>query len=48
MHIYKITNNVNGKVYIGQTIQDNSKMRWYSHCDYARKGKKSYLYDKKE
>ena len=20
-------------------------MRWYSHCDYARKGKKSYLYD---
>ena len=45
MYIYKITNNVNNKVYIGQTIQSNAKMRWYSHCDYARKGKKSYLYD---
>lgn len=45
MYIYKITNNVNNKVYIGQTIQSDAKMRWYSHCDYARKGKKSYLYD---
>lgn len=45
MYIYKITNNVNNKVYIGQTVQTNAKMRWYSHCDYARKGKKSYLYD---
>ena len=45
MYIYKITNNVNNKVYIGQTVQNNAKMRWYSHCDYARKGKKSYLYD---
>ena len=45
MYIYKITNNVNNKVYIGQTVQSNVKMRWYSHCDYARKGKKSYLYD---
>jgi group I intron endonuclease len=45
MHIYKITNTVNGKIYIGQTVQSNPKMRWYSHCDYVRKGKKSHLYD---
>ena len=29
--IYKITNNVNGKSYIGQTIQ-NYKERFYQHC----------------
>lgn len=29
--IYKITNNVNGKVYIGQTIQ-TVKERFYQHC----------------
>ena len=29
--IYKITNNVNGKIYIGQTIQ-NVKERFYQHC----------------
>lgn len=29
--IYKITNNVNGKVYIGQTIQ-TIKERFYQHC----------------
>lgn len=29
--IYKITNNVNGKAYIGQTIQD-VKERFYQHC----------------
>ena len=45
MHIYKITNTANGKIYIGQTIQKDPKMRWYAHCDYARKGKKSHLYD---
>ena len=45
MHIYKITNTVNGKIYIGQTIQKDPKMRWYAHCQYARAGKKSYLYD---
>ena len=31
MVIYKITNNINGKVYIGQTIQDVRK-RWRRHC----------------
>lgn len=45
MHIYTITNRVNGKMYVGQTIQSNAKMRWYSHCDMMRKGKKSHLYD---
>ena len=45
MYIYKITNTVNGKVYIGQTIQSNPKMRWYAHLADARRGKKSYLYD---
>lgn len=29
--IYKITNNVNNKIYIGQTIQD-VKERFYQHC----------------
>ena len=32
-------------MYVGQTIQSNAKMRWYSHCDMVRKGKKSHLYD---
>ena len=45
MHIYTITNLVNGKIYVGQTSQINPKMRWYAHCDMARKNKKSYLYD---
>jgi group I intron endonuclease len=45
MHIYKITNTVNGKVYIGQTAQKNPKMRWYAHLADARRGKKSYLLD---
>jgi group I intron endonuclease len=45
MIIYKITNCINGKIYIGQTVQTNPKMRWYSHQADARKGKKSHLYD---
>jgi group I intron endonuclease len=45
MHIYTIKNLVNGKMYVGQTIQANAKMRWYAHCDMVRKGKKSHLYD---
>jgi len=27
MHIYKITNTANGKIYIGQTFQKHPKMR---------------------
>jgi group I intron endonuclease len=45
MHIYKITNCVNSKVYIGQTIQKNPKMRWYSHLGDARDGKPGHLYE---
>jgi len=30
MEIYKITNDINGKIYIGQTIQ-STKMRWLGH-----------------
>jgi len=45
MYIYKITNLVNQKVYIGQTVQKNPMMRWYSHLADARHGKKSYLLD---
>ena len=45
MFIYKITNRINGKIYIGQTVQSNPKMRWYAHVNYCRKGHKSHLYD---
>jgi len=45
MKIYKITNLVNNKIYIGQTIQKNPKMRWYGHLADARGGRKSHLYD---
>ena len=30
-HIYKVTNLINNKVYIGQTIQ-TVQSRWYRHC----------------
>ena len=45
MHIYKITNLVNNKIYIGQTIQANPKMRWYDHCARARNGQNNHLYN---
>ena len=34
-YIYKITNTINGKVYIGQTIQSVTK-RWYDHVSQAK------------
>ena len=30
-YMYKVTNKINGKIYIGQTIQ-SVKDRWYRHC----------------
>lgn len=45
MNIYKITNLTNNKIYIGQTVQKNPKMRWYGHLADARRGRKSHLYD---
>ena len=45
MYIYTIKNLLNGKIYVGQTIQSNAKMRWYSHQADARNGKKTHLYD---
>ena len=45
MHIYRITNIINDKMYIGQTIQKNPKMRWYDHCSRARNGQTNHLYN---
>jgi len=45
MNIYKITNTENGKVYIGQTVQQNPKMRWYDHCARTRNGQSNHLYN---
>lgn len=33
MVIYKVTNLVNGKIYIGQTIDRNPIRRWWKHCN---------------
>lgn len=41
-YIYKITNNVNGKIYIGKTI--NLEDRWYKHKYLAMKGINRHLY----
>lgn len=39
--IYKITNQINNKVYIGQTVGTLSK-RWREHCHEAEEGNKNY------
>ncbi len=44
MIIYKITNLINNKVYIGQTTRKLSD-RWSKHTYYARKNKNHPLYD---
>ena len=41
MIIYKITNKINGKVYIGQTIHPDR--RWMEHKQKARHGQDKYL-----
>lgn len=40
--IYKITNKVNNKIYIGSSI--DIKERWYSHKNYLNKNKHNNLY----
>jgi hypothetical protein len=45
MIIYTIKNLLDGKIYVGQTIQSNAKMRWYGHQADACKGKKTHLYN---
>ena len=44
MLIYKITNNVNGKVYIGQTIRTLKERKW-QHINMAKNGHKNHLYN---
>lgn len=41
MYVYKITNLINKKNYVGQTISE-IKYRWNSHKKYARKLKRKY------
>jgi len=44
VHIYKVTNTVNGKIYFGQTVQP-VRRRWTRHLLDAAKGEKDlYLY----
>ena len=43
MFIYKITNIINGKIYIGKT--NNPKQRFYKHKYLAQKGVKRHLYN---
>lgn len=42
--IYLITNLINGKCYIGQTVQYYPIQRWLKHCQLANKGDKRPLY----
>lgn len=42
-YIYKITNNINNKIYIGQTIR-TIKARWTQHCYQANNGSNSHLH----
>lgn len=43
--IYKVTNLINGKQYIGQTSKLYINNRWCEHKNNARNGKSSYLYN---
>ena len=38
-YIYKITNNINGKLYIGETEEKNPQKRWKGHIYSIREGK---------
>ena len=42
-YIYLITNTINGKRYVGQTIQDDIQKRWKAHRDCKKNSCGSYL-----
>lgn len=42
--IYKITNKINGKIYIGKTCRD-IETRWIEHCSRANSNDKYYLHN---
>jgi hypothetical protein len=42
MHIYKITNLINGKIYIGLSTEKD-KFRWYKHCGDAKNNPKNLI-----
>lgn len=44
MYIYKITNNINGKIYIGKTVKSIER-RFWEHKNNAKKGRKTALYN---
>jgi group I intron endonuclease len=44
MLVYLVTNKVNGKKYVGQTIQSLAK-RWSGHLSTAKRGRGLHLYD---
>jgi len=41
-YIYKVTNRVNGKIYIGKTV--HPKRRWQEHINYSKGHKKNQLF----
>lgn len=43
MHVYKITNKLNGKEYVGVTTETAAK-RWKRHCERAKDGTVTALY----
>ncbi len=40
-YVYKITNKLNGKIYIGKSSEKNIKERWKKHCSLSRR--QSYI-----
>lgn len=44
MLIYKITNTVNGKIYVGQTVRTLEERKW-QHINTAKHGHKNHLYN---